>query len=97
MLEFIFGDHYKELGRRRVFGRKKYFYEFLGLIFIILLTVTSLSYAEEDKVNIDGKDFTKALDCICIISGYNKDLYLEIKRKLEEKNILLNCPYVLGV
>lgn len=43
MLEFFFGDHYKELGRRKIFSRKRYFYEFLiivlggilGLIFFI--------------------------------------------------------------
>jgi hypothetical protein len=33
--EILFGDHYKELGRRKIFSRKKYFYEFLLAVFLI--------------------------------------------------------------
>lgn len=84
--EILFGDHYKELGRRRVFSRKKYFYEFLVLIFLISSSIYSYAGEEvKEEENMEAK-------ILCKLRAYDSDLYSIIEEVLKTKNIKLICP-----
>jgi hypothetical protein len=98
--EILFGDHYKELGRRKIFSRKKYFYEFLLAVFLISsLSIYSVAKAEEAKEKkVDYSWISNYTGMLCTLKLYDADAYEEILEVIDSKGLelILRCTSDYG-
>jgi cell division protein FtsL len=96
--DILFGDHYKELGRRKIFSRKKYFYEFLLVAFLVSsLSIYSVTNAEEKEV--DYSWIANYSEMLCTLKLYEASVYQYILQVANKKGLKLNltCRAKYGV
>jgi hypothetical protein len=97
-LNFFLGEHYKELGRRKIFSRKKYFYEFLVICFLFV-SVFSFKYAiskepTEESLMLQEMSILnrpEVLDYICTLRRWDVNSVDYIEQVLEEKGYTITC------